>query len=223
LTFFLFFSYVNVGLRESSESAPRLASSSTMHLTPSTSRLGCSSGSASRARSPSSVSAAAAAPLPRRRPGSACLVVRADLHGLFASKSALFAPTAGSSGSSTPQQRPASSLGAAAAAADPSKRAAFAAVLQGALLGAAAVVLGAAGRGPPPAAEAAEAAAGSGGGPRPGQRSASPALPAEVLLADAQLADEEGGGGGGWGKSHIADRLARQPANGGPAGDDGGH
>jgi hypothetical protein len=152
--------------------------------------------SSSSAAKSGNLAVAVAAARGRRR-----LRAKADLHGLVASSGALFAPPL-ASGSSTPAQRPGSpTLGGAAA--DPSKRAAFAAVLHGAL---GFLVLGG-------SAEASAAGSGSSGsGSGSSMRPVTPLLiPPEVLEADAQLAEEESGGG--WGKSHIADRLAMQPVS----------
>lgn len=168
--------------------------------------------------------AAAAAPRQRRRSGrssAAAVHVRADLHGLVAVShgAALFPPSRQMSGASTPsQQRPGSSLSHGAPA-DPSKREAFARVLRAgltALVGTSVL--------------AADQQRGAGQQhqqqqPLGPQRSASPALqlPPEVLEAEEE-ALESSSSSGGWGRSHIAERLAMQRVSVvAPPLDEGGH
>lgn len=162
--------------------------------------------------------AAAAATVPRRGRGrSFSFSPRADLHGLVAMSPTLFPPAPSLSGASTPSQRPASSLSNVAA--DPSKREAFARVLKASLLGLTAALAGGA------------AAGGGGSGQRQRQqtpqqqqqqRSASPPLqlPPEVLEAEEDAAESSGG----WGRSHIAERLATMRVSKlPPLGGDDGH
>jgi hypothetical protein len=122
------------------------------------------------------------------------LAARADLHGLVASTGALFPPSRQLSGASTPQ-RPLSA-GAGGGAADPTKRHAFATMLQASLLGVAAVLAQGGGAKPQPQAQQQQQQ----------QRATSPAfqLPPEVLEAEEEAAE----GAAGWGRSHIAERLA---------------
>jgi hypothetical protein len=186
-----------------------------MSLAFSTGARAVSSGPSS-ARRPAAAAAAARTPRRRRargRPSS--LVVRADLHGLVAvsssGSSALFPPSRQMSGASTPS-RPGSSLSHGAPA-DPSKREAFARVLKASLLGLTAALAG--GNAQQQQQQRAQ--------PQP-QRSASPAfqLPPEVLEAEEEAA--ESSGSGGWGRSHIAERLAtRRVSKVAPPLDDGDH
>lgn len=150
----------------------------------------------SRTTSSRRLSAAAASVAPRRAGRVRRLAARADLHGLVASTGALFPPSRQLSGASTPQ-RPLSA-GAGGGAADPTKRHAFATMLQASLLGVAAVL---AQRGAKPQAQAQQPQ-------QQQQRATSPAfqLPPEVLEAEEEAAE----GAAGWGRSHIAERLATQ-------------
>lgn len=161
--------------------------------------------------------AAAAANAPQRRSlgRSSLLRVRADLHGLVAvsssGSSALFPPSRQMSGASTPS-RPGSSLSHGAPA-DPSKREAFARVLKASLLGLTAALAGSGAQQQQQRAQ------------QQPQRSASPAfqLPPEVLEAEEEAA-ESSSGSGGWGRSHIAERLATQRVSKvAPPLDDGDH
>jgi hypothetical protein len=184
-------------------------------------------------RPATAAAAAAAAPLGRRRSQrrrGPVAAPRADLHGLvsLSHAAALFPPSRPLSGASTPS-RPDSSLsggGGGAGAADPSKRDAFARVLKASLLGlGAALAAGGGGGGGGGEQRRRQQARASTAPPlQPPQRSASPAfqLPPEVLEADEEAAASESSGG--WGRSHIAERLATEPASKLlPPSDGGGH